>query len=331
MFLNENANATVDVDAIIAESKDATYAIGLEGALQMNLEAAEMYHESVEQMIVAEHTSIVNEDANLLSEAKEGFMDKVKKMFKVIKEKIIGMWNKVKEFFQRLCTTNKALAQKVKDAKTLAPVTLEKGYDWKNQANINGVGGKIYAAGIDIANKYQAVVNASTDSGEAQLAALKGKMDSLSVSGIKFGGEHKNYVASLNNAFMGKQGKYTYDASTVKAMGAFVGDYNKSIAQLKAGFEQLIKWYNNLEKYFDGLAKSLQKDAASKSAKASAVAKNCRKIAGLLNTAIGVATDCNKRFYSLAKTVCVKALGGKADDKKSDDVETGNILDRFAL
>lgn len=353
MFLNESYSGSIDMNDV-----QGTLEPTLENAHMINYEMSEYYHGLVESMIIAEHTAIVNEDANLLSEASTGFFKKIADGFRWLGKKIKEMWQSFVRWFKMKIGDAKewvkANQTKIIDGIKGKKVTI-KGYEYANDP---------YAMSCvtDVLKRSQAQVKTYIAAGRKVNEGWTTKDNSDAVLKKVFGGDYVDnkdrWAEDLKAEIRGSKEKkeVVLNESRIRDAIKYVTNYDLSKAE--KSYRETAKLYDDLAKFFDSLAGQIgagQKNltaikkvsdgdiyektvkSTTTEAKASTgseyfsrLASQCRSISTGINSVIGIASSCSKERYSMYVAFCKKAKGGRAADATAVS-ESASILDMFAL
>jgi len=342
MFLNENVNPKVE--NFFNESEDfGGYAFGEAGIMSLNYQLSEEYHGTVEAMIAAEHSAIVNEDANLLSEAGNAFFAKVAELFKKMAEGLQKIWNQVAKFFaDKVAACQKKLKEwrLGKNDLTGITVTLKTKITEFTGPAINDAAKAYAAKALSVAEDYVK---------EAQAGNTPNKIGAMNDGDVREALQVEKSVADDTGEFRkvlkekfgiveSEKGEasFTIDGKMIE----FVMNYEAIVKGIREAFKNAINKYKQFEKMckvYRGQDKRAQGSDYDKETNANAVSiRTARYIASKLNVALGVAVSGVRANNSLAWAVISKAKASAKkdakDQKKLDKLASeSTILDRFAL
>ena len=340
-----------------------------ESAFAINYEITEEYHNLVESMMMAEHTAIINEDANLLCEAENAFFKKIQGLWKKLVEWVQKMWNNLKAWF--ISKTKSAQEFLKKYESQIRSAIAEKG-------SIT-VKGFLYAADpFDVTKPMLDSAKNELNKMIAEAGKIGGIMNGKQINSLS-----NNYTDALIERIFGKDfvnnkkkfkdlleekirgGKKAdqdikIDASTVNSMINFIKKLNISNAEKE--YKAVENMYRRLEKLFSDASKQIEKsdkvtqyrqddklsytqnvsnsmaNSSLKGSLASVYGKMsaaCKRVADGINIILGIASSISKErenFYVRALRTVMSSKGKKQEDKEENsNIGESSILDLFAI
>jgi hypothetical protein len=259
MFFNESAN----VPAMNIQPTNIGITPDLAGGYRIISETTEQWFNLREKMMRLEHSAIVNEDQNLLSEGVSEFFNKIVNIFKSIVAKLGELWKGFVAVINKAIMSDKDFIKRYGEEirKRNTAGFKYQGYPWTglDKFSISPIftAAEVTSATADVKNatpesvaKFKEFTSSDEKWNELRGYIVGGKVTA------------SDFVSELGKKLRGADEKSEQAGEANKLIG-IVSNAAESITKAEKAKADADKWFNSVIKHFESVASSIDKGVST--------------------------------------------------------------------